>query len=242
MLFKRVVAFAAAGVVVVAAILGAPVLLQRVMPPAGSPSTVLPAVSIPTQTIDPTLPTNALPLQLDPTVCMDQATPDLERGIRAYPVSGVISGGEVENGDFIFKFWLYCDEKLSPGDMEHFSALGGLGVYSRWTYKGRKIEGEFWDMFGVDPDVRMVTGSPMLSNSGASMSGGLHLPDTWDVAEMAVRGEPLRFIVQVQSIDGIYGAELAFRLHAGKNGYIPEGIEVQVLPVEAISKTQPALP
>ena len=250
MSFRRAITFAAAVLVLGLLILGAPVLLRRALPTAlTQPTEPLPtpaAIELPATNPDPTEEISELPLRLDPAVCVDQTRAAPEGVNLPYPASKVIGGGKVQNGDFTFYLWLYCDEKLSPEDMEHFSDLGGLGMYARWTYNGPKIEGNFWDMVGIEPEVRMVTGSPMLSNSGASMGMGLQLPEEpagkWEVAELARSGEPIRFIVKVQSIDGIYGAELVFRLKAGKDGYIPEGIEVQVLPVEAISEASPVLP
>lgn len=247
MSFKRVFTTAAAGLVVVAAILGGSTLLRRSLPSALTQQTLpfsTPAgITLPAASPDPSGEISDLPLQLDPAVCVDQTRPAPEGVNLPYPASRVIGGGNVQNGDFTFYLWLYCDEKLSPQDMDHFSDLGGLGVYVRWNYSGPKIEGNFWDMVGVEPDVRMVTGSPMLSNSGASMGMGLQLPDEpavqWEVSELVRSGEPIRFVSKVQSIDGIYGAELVFRLIAGKAGYIPEEIEVQALPVEAISATSP---
>lgn len=250
MSFRRALTFAAVVLVLGVLILGIPVLLRRALPSALTQSTVsvstLPGTELPATSPDPTRETGDLPLRLDPAICTDQTRPAPEGVNLPYPASKVIGGGKVRNGDFTFYLWLYCDEKLSPRDMEHFSDLGGLGMYARWTYRGPKIEGEFWDMVGVEPDVRMVSGSPMLSNSGASMGMGLQLPEEpagkWEVAQLASSGEPIRFVAKVQSIDGVYGAELAFRLKAGKDGYIPEGIEVQALPVEAISETPPVLP
>lgn len=248
MTFKRVFATAAVGLIVVAAILGGPALLRSALPFALTQQTeTFPTpvgTELPAPSPDPTGEISDLPLWLEPAICVDQTRPAPEGVNLPYPASKVIGGGKVRSGDFSFYLWLYCDEKLSPEDMEHFSDLGGLGVYSRWTYTGPKIEGNFWDMVGVEPDVQNVTGSPMLSNSGASMGMGLQLPEEptgkWEVAELARSGEPIRFVVKVQSIDGIFGAELAFRLKAGKDGYIPEGIEVQVLPVEAIAETSPS--
>src|SRR5690606_39249853 len=122
---------------------------------------------------DSAVESQALPLQLDPSVCIAPVTTPAPQGVALpYPARGVIGGGEVQNRDFTFNIWLYCDESLRPDDTEHFSDLGGLGVYTRWSYHGPKIEGEFWDMMGVDPQVRMLTGSPMQNGSGASMGMG----------------------------------------------------------------------
>ncbi|HWQ84610.1 MAG TPA: hypothetical protein VN363_08595, partial [Anaerolineales bacterium] len=243
MSFKRALAFTAVVLALGVVVLGAPPLLRRALPSALTQPTVplsTPAVTeLPAISPNPTDEISDLPLQLDPAICVDQSRPAPEGVNLPYPASKVIGGGKVQNGDFTFYLWLYCDEKLSPQDMEHFSDLGGLGTYARWMYTGPKIEGNFWDMVGIEPDVRNITGSPMLSNSGASMGMGLNLPDEpagkWEVAELARSGEPIRFAVKVQSIDGVYGAELAFRLKAGKDGYIPDGIAVQKLAVEPLS-------
>jgi len=242
MLIKHAMSFATAGLLLVAAVLGLTALLRRALPPVAAPPDGLPMVSAtsldfdPTHTpgLDPTAESQALPLQLDPSVCKAPVTTPAPQGVTLpYPARGVIGGGEVQNRDFTFNIWLYCDESLRPDDMEHFSDLGGLGVYTRWTYTGPRIEGEFWDMAGVDPDVRMVTGSPMKNGSSASMGMGLQLPN--EPAEMALSGEAIRFMIAVQSTDGVYGAELGFKLKAGENGYIPYDIELSDLPVESLA-------
>lgn len=247
MLIKRAFTYATAGLLLVAAVLGLTALLRQALPPIASPPDALPMVSAtpldfdPTHTpsLNPTAESQALPLQLDPSVCIAPVVTPAPQGVPLpYPARGVIGGGEVQNGDFTFNIWLYCDESLRPDDMEHYSELGGLGVFTRWRYTGPRIEGEFWDMVGVDPDVRMVTGSPMLPNSGASMGMGLQLPD--EPAEMALSGEAIRFMVAVQSTDGVYGAELAFKLKGGENGYIPYDIELSDLPVESLA-SQPQI-
>jgi len=247
MSLKRVFALAVGGLVLVAVLLVGPALLRSTLPPVAAPPGGLPVVSAtpldfnftPTLGPDPAVESQALPLQVDPSVCIAPVTTPAPQGVALpYPARGVIGGGKVQNRDFTFNIWLYCDESLRPEDMEHFSDLSGLGVYARWTYHGPKIEGEFWDMMGVDPQVRMLTGSPMQNGSGASMGMGLQLPK--GPAEMALSGEAIRFMVTVQSVDGVYGAELAFRLKTGENGYIPYDIDLRTLPVESLA-SQPEI-
>jgi len=247
MTMRRALVYASVGVLFAIAVLVGSVLLPRALPPAASSPNGLPVISSSPAVVEPAIPPTSSPtpeietppLSLDPVVCAQRVTPAPQGVSLPYPASGVIGGGEVQNGDFTFNIRLYCDERLRPDDPEHFSDLAGLGVYSRWTYRGPKIEGEFWDMFGVAPDVRMATGSPMLYNSGASMGEGLRLPDepggAWQIAELVRNEEPIRFVVKVQSIDGVYGAELSFKLEAGENGYIPYDIAVRSLPVESLA-------
>gem|GEM_PF-1235481 len=247
MQIKHALSFATAGLLLIAAVLGLTALLRQALPPVAAPPAALPMVSATPQDLDPThtpspdptAESQALPLQLDPSVCIAPVTTPAPQGVALpYPARGVIGGGEIENRDFTFNIWLYCDESLRPDDMEHFSDLGGLGVYARWIYTGPRIEGEFWDMVGVDPQVRMVSGSPMQNGSGASMGMGLQLPK--EPAEMALSGEAIRFMVAVQSTEGVYGAELAFKLKAGENGYIPYAIELRDRPVDSIA-SQPEI-
>lgn len=299
MQIKHAVSFAAAGLLLVAAVLGLPALLRQALPSAltqqtvsfstpartdlpfvlaASPTPVLHTlvpgdtlvsialrygvkvedilaanpgldennlvvgehVVIPGVQSDLTEEISDLSLQLDPSACIAPVITPAPPGLALpYPAQGVIGGGEVQNRDFTFNIWLYCDELLSPDDMEHYSDLAGLGIFARWRYSGPKIEGEFWDMFGVAPDVRMVTGSPMQNGSGASMGMGLQLPNEpagqWEIAELARSGAAIPLVVKVQSVDGVYGAELGFKLKAGESGYIPYDIEMNALPVENLA-------
>jgi len=242
-MFRHAFSFTNAIILVSVLALGLFAALIWARPPATQPAlspTTLPSTD--------TKATTVLPLQLDPVVCSSQAYPAPQGVYLKYPATKVIGGGTVQNSDFTFQIYLYCNDALSPDTPESFSEIGGLGIHAKWVYNGPLLEGEFWDLFGIEPGVKRSTGFPNLSKrSSAGYDGGLFFPDAsssaWQVPQLVKEGRPLQFSMKVQTKDMLYGAGLTFKLVKGANGYMPVEIEVRALPVEMISPepTPPAV-
>jgi TolB protein len=198
-----------------------------------------PAISSSDLTLIATKAANALPFQMDPAVCSSQVYPAPQGVYLKYPATKVIGGGTVQNDDFTFQIYLYCDEALRADTPESFSEISGLGIYAKWVYNGPLLEGEFWDLYGIEPGVKRSTGFSNLSKgSSAGYNGGLVFPDAssnaWQVSELVKDGMPLQFSVKVQTRLMLYGARLSFKLAEGANGLIPMEIGVRALPVEMV--------
>jgi hypothetical protein len=168
------------------------------------------------------------PPALAAEACQPTVTPDHPpTGLPWTRPSALIAGGAVQNGDFLFDLWLYCDNTLGPNDPQHYSEIAGLGIYTAWSYTGPKVEGYNADFWGMVPDVRMGTSwtgplykAQSYGSSGISTQDGAFLLT-------ARQGLPVSFQRSLLSPMGAFGATITFKLVAATDGYVPAGVTVE---------------
>lgn len=239
-LFKNTVAFSSAGLLLVAFLLGLIAVFTWVLPPALKPAALQPDLTSPS--LNPPIETSAdtLPLRLDPVVCAKQAYPAPVGMVLPFGVSKVIGGGEVQNGEFFFRLYLYCDDSLRPEDPAHFSDIAGLGLIAEWRYEGPRLEGEFEDQYGIESKIIGSSEFSILDQgSGATYGSGFRLPDQssgeWKVSELARSGKALQFFLKVKTEQEALGAMLSFKLREGEHGFLPVDIVIQAIPEEMLA-------
>ena len=170
-----------------------------------------------------------LVLKIAPQVCATATQPGIpEAGLpyRPYGVS-FIQGKTVEDGDFLFDLWLYCDPNLKSGTAD--SAIAGLGVYAGYYYAGPRVDGFTEDYWGFEPDVSSANGSwgPLFKRS-ASYRPGVSLSEE-DATNRIKNGIPFRFMVRLESPVGVYGAVLQFTAESTSAGIVPTAVSVEPL-------------
>ncbi|MFM8320126.1 MAG: TolB family protein [Chloroflexota bacterium] len=146
---------------------------------------------------------------------------------------GVVGGGTLQNGDFVFKLQLACDPRFGSGenDLGLYSEVAGLGIYSAWQYTGAAASGSVVEYAGFVPYVR-ENGAVGELSSGLSSAGsrGIQFPAAV-FADFAGRPVTLRYVVELHTPDGQWlGAALRFTLQPEPGGYRPEQVTLERLP------------
>lgn len=175
----------------------------------------------------------ASPLALAPEVCAaGNLTPFPQEAASArfgQPElsGGLLGGGELESGDFVFQLWLACDpvfQRSSGGG--DASEIDGLGLVLGWAFNGANQEGRLTTYAGVEPYVS-ETGStePVGTGSGGEIHG-LSLPQGV-IADWQAADSHLRYVLKAQLPDGsLAGAALTFTLVRGADGFRPQDIRL----------------
>jgi len=232
----------AAVILLAAAILGMPRLVRSrpQIPAVGMQPTSTPAAAeVITATPEPV---KAAPLALAPEVCAaGNLTPFPQEAVRARPgqralSGGLLGGGELESGDFVFQLWLACDpvfQRSSGGG--DASEIDGLGLVLSWTYDGAGQDGRLTTFGGIEPYVS-EKGSSEPAGPGTNFEiTGLRLPQGV-IADWQAGDARLRYVLKAQLPDGsLAGAALIFTLARGADGFRPQDIRL-----EALSKNEMA--
>jgi hypothetical protein len=147
-------------------------------------------------------------------------------------------GQQVTSGDYIFDLWLFCDEALvnTIAGGSSFSEINGLGVYGRWVYLGKDVEGGIKEYTGFEPFVRESGGmSTAGSQSSSALRQGLQFP-AGVLPDFSRQNTRLRYVYMAELPDGTRsGAALSFTLQREAEGYRPLNIQVEVLSAEEMA-------
>ena len=228
----------AAVILLAAAIVGMPRLMRsrpQIPAVAIQPTTTAAAVEVVTATPEPA---KAAPLALAPDVCKEtsnlfsfpeEATPGLPG--QQELSGGLLGGGELESGDFVFKLWLACDPifQRSGGSGIGYSEIDGLGLVLSWTYNGPGQDGQLTTFAGVEPYVRERGGSEPVGPGTNFEITGLSLPKGV-IADWQAADARLRYVLKAQLPDGsLAGAALTFTLAREADGFRPQDIRLVAL-------------
>lgn len=194
-------------------------------------------------------PTPFLPA-VAPQACSPSGPVEMLLGYLPEHPTQMISGGNVQSGDFIFEIWLGCDSLFGP-DAEysnHYSDIPGLGFHLALSYRGGTLDGEIIEAWGVQGEGVQAT----MDRDGSSTSGkisssrmthltGLRIPPELLQNLSQANELPLEFIYQARDPQGEWaGAALFFTLIYKPDGFYLSDITIQPLSAQELPAEKPS--
>jgi hypothetical protein len=145
----------------------------------------------------------------------------------------IIAGGPVQSGPFTFTLFLYRDDRFDPVTWEApwcYSDIRGVGVYMAWVYHGPSISGPVEVGWGPESEIRHAGTVQFVGDGYQSgrAGGGILVPAD------ASSGDPVSWVMMVDTPQGCYGAALRFLLLQGPEGLEPTSISVEALPLHQL--------
>lgn len=173
-----------------------------------------------------------IPLVISETACetTNTAAPTDNR-MPARPAT-LVGGDLLDEDQFTFDIWLYCDPDLSPqGTGPLLSEIEGLGVHLAWRYHGSQVAGhtESFLGFGDDNEPRATWEGGLTPGTVGSFTGGLRSRSS-NLTTSVRAGTPISFKIIITVDDNTYGAALTFSMVPASDGYRPVKIVVTTLP------------
>ena len=172
--------------------------------------------------------TATIPLKIAAQVCEKATEPGIPpEGLPYRPTDVLLIGGEtIEEGDFVFDFWLTCSPSEGTSQKDQPTTVEGLGVYGGWYYGGAEVEGSTQEYWGFEADVFPTSGfTGPFYKAKSGFRSGITLSED-EINEYVKSGKPLHFQGKIDSPAGVYGAVLEFKLEPSAEGYVPMDIKV----------------
>jgi hypothetical protein len=148
--------------------------------------------------------------------------------------AGVLGGGTVFDGDFIFDLRLFRDASFNrhPVAASLYSDLDGIGAWMYWFYKGADPMGPVATDWGTLPSLDRlldVSFPSIQTGSSGGRTGGVMLPGGFFMQGESKPGDRVQVALRISTPSGQYGAVLAFSLTQGLNGFEARDISVDPL-------------